>query len=382
MFYFLAQYRDLFGPLRLFEYVTFRAGGALFCSMLITLALGPLTIKLLNRFRTMAPNRYEGFTDEKDIDRDKDDVPSMGGLLIVAAIVVSTLLWAELTLPVVRVFLSVLLVLAGVGFIDDYRKIKYGRDGLPGRFKLLVQFALALVAVYFLDCLSETTIIDMSPDGLGGVRHISREIMLPLFKNAVATMPLWLSMLCGAVVMVGSSNAVNLTDGKDGLATGCMVIAALAFTVFAYLSGHRIFAEYLMIPHINTASEVVVFACAIVGACLGFLWFNCYPASMFMGDTGSLALGGVLAMLAILVKQEIALIIVGGVFVIEAFSVILQVGYFKITKRFCIEGKRIFRRTPIHHHFERNWDETQIVTRFWIIAIICALIGLATLKLR
>jgi len=366
MLCFLEQFRAVFGPLRLFEYVTFRAGGALITAMLICIILGPLTVKLLKKFRTMAPARLGGLVDEKFIDRNKDKTPSMGGLLIVLAITAATIFWANLLNPLVLVFLATLLTLSALGFLDDYAKIAYGkRDGIPGKVKLLFQFLIALMAVYFLDSLPDPG-------------NYTRDLMVPLLKAPLITgMSVYLAYAFGALVMVGASNAVNLTDGKDGLAAGCAIFCALTYAAFAYTCGHKFFAEYLNVPFIPGSSEVVVFAAAIAGACIGFLWHNCHPASMFMGDTGSLALGGTIGLLAVLVRQEITLIIVGGVFVMEAGSVIIQVTSFKLT------GKRVFLCTPIHHHFEqKGWTETQIVTRFWIIAGILALIGLATLKLR
>ncbi len=364
MLYMLAQLQELFGPLRLFEYVTFRAAGAAFTAMLLTFIFGPLTVRLLKRFRTAAPARLEGLVDEKFIDRDKDKTPSMGGLLIVASITVATILWGALSNPLVIVFLCTLLALCALGFIDDYSKIAR-KGGVSGRMKLLCQFLIALTAIYVLDSLPES-------------RGLLRQLMVPFYKAPLigGMAALW-SYAFASLVVVGSSNAVNLTDGKDGLAVGCAIFCALTYAAFSYLCGHRLFAGYLSIPFIPGASEVVVFAAAIAGACIGFLWHNCYPASMFMGDTGSLPLGGSIGLIAVLVKQELILVVVGGVFVLEAVSVIIQVTSFKLFK------KRVFLCTPIHHHFEqKGWTETQIVVRFWILSGIFALIGLATLKLR
>lgn len=365
MFYFLADYESVFGPLRLFEYVTFRAGGAAFTAMLICFFFGPATVRLLKKFRTAAPARLEGLVDEKFIDREKDKTPSMGGILIVASITISTILWASLSNPLVIVFLAMLLSLSALGFMDDYSKI-LKKGGVSGKTKLLFQFLIALFAVYFLD--SSLTVN----------KNLVHQLMVPFYKAPVIVgMPMIVSYLFASVVVVGSSNAVNLTDGKDGLAVGCAISCALTYAMFAYLCGHMVFSRYLSIPFIPGASEVVVFAAAIAGACIGFLWHNCYPASMFMGDTGSLPLGGAIGLVAVLVKQELVLVVVGGVFVMEAVSVILQVASYKLFK------KRIFLCTPIHHHFEqKGWTETQIVVRFWILSGIFALIGLATLKLR
>lgn len=366
MLYLLSEYREVLGPLRLFEYVTFRAGGALFTSMLICFFFGPATVRFLKKLRTTAPTRLEGLVDEEYIDREKDKTPSMGGILIVISITVSTVLWALIGNPLVHVFLFMLISFALIGFLDDYTKIVHmKRDGISGKLKLLLQFLFSLTAIFFLDSLPQTG-------------DVVRQIMLPFLKYPVLTgMHLLFAFIFASLVVVGSSNAVNLTDGKDGLAVGCMIFCAMTYAAFAYVCGHKIFSAYLSVPFIPGASEVVVFAASIAGASIGFLWFNCYPASMFMGDTGSLALGGSIGLIAVLVKQEITLLLVGGVFVIEALSVMIQVFSFKTT------GKRVFLCAPIHHHFERKgWTETQIVVRFWILAGIFAILGLATLKLR
>ena len=374
MFYWLAEFKDVFGPLRLFEYVTFRAAGAGAFAMLLTIVFGPLTIKLLKKLGTNAPNRHEGLMDEKFIDRDKDTTPSMGGVLIVGAIAISTIAWGMPGNPMIIAFLGTLLALGVVGFVDDYAKVKGNRDGIPGKVKLLLQAIIAMAAIVYLDSLPETAELilkgEVQPGG-----GMMRQLMVPFLSAPLLAG--WFVMLFSMVVMVGSSNAVNLTDGKDGLAVGTCIFCALAYAVFAYTCGHKIFASYLNVPFIEGSSEVVVFAAAIAGACIGFLWYNCYPASVFMGDTGSLALGGSIGLIAVLVRQELTLLIVGFVFVMEALSVIIQVTSFKLT------GKRIFLCTPIHHHFEqKGWTETQIVARFWIIAGVAALAGLATLKLR
>ncbi len=366
MLYFLQKLSDCFGPLRLFGYVTFRAGGALMTSALITFLLGPYTIRLLNRFKTQAPSRLKGLVPEEHIDPEKDTVPSMGGLLIVFSITFSNILWALPGNPLVHIFLFTLLSLAAIGFADDYVKIaRRNRNGIPAYVKLGLQLLVGLFAVLALDGLPET-------------EKLLRQIILPFFKNPILpALPPVVAFAFSILVVTGSSNAVNLTDGKDGLAVGCVIFCALTYAVFAYMTGHSVFADYLKIPFIPGTSEVVVFASAIVGTCIGFLWFNCHPASMFMGDTGSLALGGTIGLMAVLVKQELTLIIVGGVFVLEALSVIIQVTSYKLT------GKRIFLCTPIHHHFEqKGWTETQIVVRFWILAGLFALFGIATLKLR
>ena len=367
MFYYLSNFTDIWGPLRLFQYVTFRAAGAAATAFVITIVLMPFTIKLLKKFNTMAPSRHKGLIPDEYLDKNKDKTPSMGGVLIVFSIVISTVLWALPTSPLTYVFLLNLISLCIIGFLDDFEKVVHrNRDGMSGKIKLLFQFLIAISAVLYLFYVPSDT-------------EYMRQFMLPLLKDpvftgvigAVITFPL------GVIVVVGASNAVNLTDGKDGLAIGNVIFCALAFAVFAYLSGNYIFADHLKIHYVEGAGEIGIFAAAIIGSGIAFLWYNCHPASVFMGDTGSLALGGSIGLIAVLVRQELILLLVGGVFVMEALSVILQVMSFKLT------GKRIFLCAPIHHHFERKgWTETQIVTRFWILGGIFALMGLAALKLR
>ena len=384
MFHNLVQFQDLFGPLRLFHYVTFRAAGAAFTAALLVFLLGPLTVRLLKKFSATAPCRYTGLMDEKFIDAAKEKTPSMGGILIILSIVVSTLLWGNLSNPLLLVFLGMLIALAILGFMDDYTKVaKQNRDGISGKFKLFGQILVAGLGVYALDVIPRTGAL---------IRRITVPFLKhPLFGpestdiinyttfggGSFTIIGIIIVFAFAILVVVGSSNAVNLTDGKDGLAVGCTIFCTLTYAAFAYFCGHKIFADYLSISFIPGASEVVVFSAAIAGACVGFLWHNCHPASMFMGDTGSLALGGTIGLLAVLTEQEITLLIVGGVFVMEAVSVIIQVFSFQVF------GKRVFLCTPIHHHFEqKGWTETQIVVRFWILAGIFALMGLATLKLR
>lgn len=387
MLYYLSNFADHWAPLRLFDYVTFRAAGAVFTALLLTLVLGPYTVRALKRFRSFAANRYEGLIDEKYIDRNKDKTPSMGGILIIGSILVSTLLWANLANPLVLTFLMVMLTLSLLGFLDDYAKITGKRDGIAGRFKMCFQIAIAVLAVLFLWSSGSQT------------EQIS-DLMVPFVKNPIPITWDWadsfareafglnavvrngiiaalLAFSMSATTVVATSNAVNLTDGKDGLAAGCLVVCGMTYLVIVYLCSHKVFAGHLLIPFIPAAAEVTVFTAALIGACIGYLWWNCHPASMFMGDTGSLSLGGCIGLIAVLVRQELILIVIGGVFVIEAGSVILQVISFKST------GKRIFLCSPIHHHFERKgWTETQIVVRFWIMAVIFALIGLVSLKIR
>jgi len=368
MLYYLSLLSEHYGPLRLFGFVTFRAGGAAFTALVLSLLLGPFTISALRKFNAAAPSRLKGLVPDQLLDARKDRTPSMGGLLILFAIVVASLLWGAPNNPLLPAFLVTLLTLGLVGFLDDYAKIAHGRrDGISARIKLTCQIVIGLAAVAYLFAQSSDATLNMW------------EFMVPFRKLPLLSG--WpgaaVSLCIGVLAVVGASNAVNLTDGKDGLAVGCTISCALTYAVFAYLCGHRLFAGHLQIPAIPGCSEVAVFAAAIVGAGIGFLWYNCHPAAMFMGDTGSLALGGSIGLIAVLVKQELTLILVGGVFVIEAASVILQVASFKL------RGKRIFLCTPIHHHFEqKGWTETQIVVRFWILSGIFALMALATLKIR
>ena len=362
MLYLLSGLSDSFGPLRLFNYVTFRAGGAWLTAFLLVLLLGNTTVRILKRFNVRAAERLEGLVPAEFIDKRKSSTPCMGGVLLIGAVVLSTLFWA-VPGAISGVLAGTTLLLALTGFLDDYIKVtRQDRDGLSARWKLVIQFAVAAAAMWIWSRVPE-------------LDKTLRAFYFPFAKE-----PLFNSVWCYAFavfVIVGASNAVNLTDGKDGLASGCTIFCVLTYAVFAYLMGHKIFAGYLSIPYLPGIEEAVVFAAAICGACIGFLWHNCHPAEMFMGDTGSLALGGAVGMLAVLVRQEILLVIVGGVFVMEIVSVILQVASVQLT------GQRIFICTPIHHHFERKgWTETQIVVRFWILAGVFALAALATLKLR
>ena len=367
MLYYLSNFEHVWGPLRLFKFVTLRTGGAAFTAMALAFIFGPYTVRALKRMNAVAPARLKGIVADEHLTPEKDDTPSMGGLLIVFSITVSTLLWGLPGNPLLMVFLVTLLALSAVGFLDDYAKVKHKKQGgISGRMKLVFQFFIAVSAIMFLFNIPETS-------------KLMHCVMVPFLKHPVLTGSAGavVATILGVLAVMGSSNAVNLTDGKDGLAVGCVISCAITYAVFAYMSGHRVFAEYLRIPFIPGSGEVAVLAAAMGGACIGFLWFNCHPASMFMGDTGSLALGGTIALIAVLVKQELTLILVGGVFVMEAGSVMIQVPIFKLT------GKRVFLCTPIHHHFERKgWEETQIVVRFWILSAIFALLALATLKLR
>jgi phospho-N-acetylmuramoyl-pentapeptide-transferase len=292
----------------------------------------------------------------------KQGVPTMGGMLILFAMTASALLWTDLKSSLVWLLIGISLFFGGIGSIDDYKKIRKGNSrGLSPREKLALQVIGALVVGVFL-------LLTRGHDGI---------LSFPFFKSFHPALGWWY-LPFAMVVIVGASNAVNLTDGLDGLACGPIVITASTYLIFSYVAGNAVVASYLQIPFVPGAGEVTVFCGAIVGACLGFLWFNCYPAEIFMGDVGSLSLGGTLGVISVITKQEFLLVIVGGIFVMEAISVILQVGYFKMSG-----GKRIFLMAPFHHHFEKKgWLEPKVVVRFWIVSIILGLIALATLKLR
>lgn len=356
----LVPLADYWFPFNVFRYLTFRTALSAASALLITLALGPWLIGKLRRMQIGEQIRAEGPASHAA----KAGTPTMGGLLIVAAIVGSSLLWADLTNLFVWVAMAATVGFAALGFLDDYLGVvHHRRRGLSARSKFAVQIALSLALGGILWALS----LD------GG---FTTQLSVPFFKEFSPQLGLFYIPFA-ALVLVASSNAVNLTDGLDGLATGCVMVAAVVYTAFAYLAGHAILAEYLGILFVHDISEVTVFAGAIVGACLGFLWYNCFPASVFMGDTGSLALGGAVGIIALLIKQELVLLLVGGVFCLEALSVIVQVGSFRL------RGKRVFRMAPLHHHFELSgWSEPKVIVRFWILAMLFALLSLATLKLR
>lgn len=368
MFHYLSAYSDAFGPLRLFDYITFRAGGAAATAFLIVALYGGRFAEYLRSLNIRAASRYEGLIPVELLDKRKDQTPCMGGILLIGAILLSSLLWSrwDAVNGISWVLILGTLGFALIGFLDDFLKVFYQkRDGLPGKLKLVGQFFIGALVAWFL----------WSRPGL---HDVMRGFIVPFCKTPFIVEPWWLLPLFSvSIIIVGAANAVNLTDGKDGLATGCTIFCSLSYAVMAYLMGHQIFAGYLGLPYVAGIGEAVVFAAALGGGCVGFLWHNCHPASMFMGDTGSLALGGAIGMLAVLTRQELLLALIGGVYVMEIISVILQVASFKLT------GKRIFLCTPIHHHFERKgWKETQIVVRFWILAGLFALMALATLKLR
>jgi phospho-N-acetylmuramoyl-pentapeptide-transferase len=364
--YYLHLLADWFSPLRVFQYITFRAFAGAGTAFILSLALGAPLIALLRRLSFGQYIRKEEAPPLYALHREKEGTPTMGGFLIIACLVVSTVLWADPRNFFVWLALATVAYLGAVGFWDDYTKVIRKRSkGLSARRKFLLQSLWALAVAVVLLIRPETA-------------ERTRELMLPFLKEpAIHDMGIVLSVLFVSIVMTGASNAVNLTDGLDGLAIGCSSSVALSYTLMAYLAGHATFAGYLHIPYVRGGGELAVFCGCLLGCCLGFLWHNCHPARVFMGDTGSLALGGAIAVVAIVIKQEVVLVIVGGVFVMEAVSVILQVASFKL------RGKRIFAMAPIHHHFEmKKWKETQVTIRFWILSIIFALLGIMTLKIR
>ncbi len=346
--------------LNVFRYVTFRTASATLTALAISFVIGPWLIARLRQFQIGQHIRQEG----PETHHSKAGTPTMGGVLILTAIVVPTLLWANLTNVFVWVALGTTVAFGLIGFTDDYLKIvRKQSKGLSARAKILLQTSCAVVIGLLL--------YDMSQHG-----DYSTVVLFPFFKNIRPELG-WLFVPFAILLLVGASNAVNLTDGLDGLAIGTVLIAAAAFTVLTYVTGHAQFSAYLDLIRIPRIWELTIFGGAMVGASLGFLWFNCYPAQLFMGDVGSLALGSAIGTVALLIKQEILLVLVGGVFVLEALSVIVQVSSFKLT------GKRVFRMAPLHHHFElAGWSEPKIIIRFWILGIMFALASLTTLKLR
>jgi phospho-N-acetylmuramoyl-pentapeptide-transferase len=368
MFYYLSELTDWFSPLRVFHYTTFRAVFAAITSLLICVISGPWMIRKLTALKAGQPIR--GADDLGELAQkhaEKKDTPTMGGILIIWAIVDATLLWARPDNPLVLLCLATLLCLGLVGFLDDYAKIRQGNaKGVAARTKLIAQLLLgSAIGLYLI----------MHP----AVGKVARQLCVPFMKTPLVLNMGMFTLAWSALVIISASNAVNLTDGMDGLAVGCTLIVALALAVMTFVSGNAKIAGYLAVPFVPGAAELTVVCAGLIGASLGFLWFNCHPAQVFMGDTGSLAVGGLIGVIALMVKQEFALVIVGGIFVMEAASVMIQVAGCRL------RGKqyRVFRRTPIHHHFEHlGWPETKITTRFWVLSVIFALLGLATLKLR
>lgn len=378
------EYAPYVSFLRLFRYITFRAAGAAVTAFLLSLWLGPKVIDWLKRLKF--GQEYKDIADTagdfKTRILSKKGTPTMGGILIVLVLNLTAILWAQMN-PLVELTLLAVLVLTGLGFYDDYAKIiKQQGGGAPPHVKLWVQFAVAgFVALYLwkLPMLSELRFPEMKA---ALHNNLVTTLFLPFYKYPIQ---------CGAVIgliivvltIVGSSNAVNLTDGLDGLAIGCTIITSIVFLVLTYLASNFRYATYLQIPYVPGAGELTVFCAALIGAGMGFLWFNCHPAQVFMGDTGSLALGGGLGLIAVLIHQPFVLVIAGGVFVMEAGSVIIQKGWFKYTRKKYGEGRRFFLMAPIHHHFEKQgWYESQVVTRFYILCVLFAVIALSTLKIR
>ncbi len=342
----------------LFQYITFRTIYASLTAFFVCFLLGPWVIK---RLRKMQVGQYIRETGPES-HYDKAGTPTMGGILIIFSITVSTLLWADLTNDYIHIVLLAAVGFAAIGFADDYLMlIKKRSKGLSARGKLLLQLLLALLT---------GTLVCLCAE-------FDTKVTIPFFKNISPDLGIGY-VIFAAVVIVGASNAVNLTDGLDGLAIGPVAIAAVTYMVFAYVAGHAVIADYLQINFVKGSGEIAIFCGTVAGASVGFLWFNAYPAQIFMGDVGSLSLGGILGTVAVITKQEILLVIVGGLFVIETLSVIFQVSFFKMTN-----GQRIFKMAPIHHHFElKGWPEPKVIVRFWIIAIALALISMSTLKIR
>ena len=352
---------DLISVFNLFRYITFRAAMAALTAFIISLVFGPPLIKKLKALKIGEQIRREESVRLHELQSSKQDTPTMGGILILSAIVFSTLIWADITNLYIILALFTTLWLGLTGFMDDYLKqVKKKSKGLTATAKFTSQIILGLIL---------GTILFMHP-------ALSTKVDIPFLKNISWDLGIFY-ILFVILIITGSSNAVNLTDGLDGLAAGCVIMAAIAFCILSYVSGNIKFSNYLLIPYIRGSGELTVFCASILGAGLGFLWYNAHPAAIFMGDVGSLALGGALGAVAIMIKKELLLVIVGGIFVIEALSVILQVGSFRLRK------KRIFRIAPLHHHFQfLGWKENQVIVRFWIIASLLVLLTLVTLKTR
>lgn len=356
LYHLLYPLQESYAVFNVFRYITFRAAGAALMALLLSLLLGPWAIRTLRRLSVGQAIREEG----PEHHGAKAGTPTMGGVLILFALTLPTLLWARLDEAYVWLATLATVAFGAIGFVDDLLKLRRRSNrGLSARMKLMLQSLVALA------CAAVLYRLPLEPS-----------LTFPFFKELVLDLG-GLYALLVVLVLVGCSNAVNLTDGLDGLAIGATLVVAATYAVFTYIAGHRIVAEYLQVAYVPGVGEVAVFCSALVGASLGFLWFNCYPAEVFMGDVGSLAIGGAIGTVAILAKQEILLIVVGGLFVIEAASVILQVSSFKL------RGQRVFRMAPLHHHFELGgWKEPQVIVRFWILALLFALLSLSTLKLR
>ncbi len=360
LFHLLYPLHEKISVFNVVRYITFRSGAAVITALAISLLLGPWFIRTLRRL-SIGQNIRDVGPEQHQL---KAGTPTMGGILILFSLIVSTLLWADLRNPLVWTAVGVTLAFGIVGFIDDYLKVRNKRNlGLRARTKFLGQAVVGGGAAWLLLSLPEPY-------------RFQPTIVFPFVKDLVLPVG-WLYIPFVLFLLIGASNAVNLTDGLDGLAIGATLIAAATYAVFTYIAGNRVLADYLQVPPVHGIGEVTIFCGALVGAAIGFLCFNCHPAEVFMGDVGSFALGGAICIVAVLAKHELVLALVGGLFVIEALSVILQVGSFKL------RGKRVFRMAPLHHHFELvGWSETKIIVRFWIVALAFALLSLATLKLR
>ncbi len=377
-----------FGFLRVFQYLTFRAVMAATTALLIGLVAGPRVIKHLAALKIGQPIREYAMESHLS----KSGTPTMGGVLILLAITVSTLLWSDLTNRFVWIVLSVMLGFGAIGWVDDWRKVvNKDPEGMRSREKYFWQSVIGLIAaLYLVFSISESSNFRVLELFFNWVRSgfdvdlpPRAGLMVPFFKEITYPLGVFGFVVLSYLVIVGSSNAVNLTDGLDGLAIMPVVMVGSALGVFAYVTGSAVFSRYLFLPHIPGAGELLIFSSAMAGAGLAFLWFNAHPAQVFMGDVGALALGAALGTIAVIVRQEIVLFIMGGIFVVEALSVMVQVAYFKYTKRRYGAGRRILKMAPLHHHFEKSgWKETQVVVRFWIITMLLCLLGLSTLKLR
>ena len=384
----LMQAHPHLGFLRVFQYLTFRSVMAAMTAMVIGLFAGPWVIHYLRELKIGQPVR--GYAMETHLS--KTGTPTMGGVLILLSIALSTLLWFELSNRFVWLVLIVTFGFGAIGWADDWRKVvRKDPEGMPSREKFMWQSLIGLGASLFLVfSIAESDnfrvlqlIADWASSGFTINLPPKAGLMLPFFKQISYPLGVWGFVALTFVVIVGSSNAVNLTDGLDGLAIMPVVMVGSALGIFAYVTGSKVYSEYLFLPHIAGAGELLVFCGAMMGAGLAFLWFNAHPAQVFMGDVGALALGGALGTIAVIVRQEIVLAIMGGIFVVEALSVMLQVTYFRYTKKRYGTGQRLFKMAPLHHHFEKNgWRETQVVVRFWIITMLLCLAGLSTLKLR
>ena len=377
-----------FGFLRVFQYITFRAVMAALTALLVGLVAGPYFIRRLAALKIGQPIREYAMQTHLS----KGGTPTMGGVLILFAIALSTILWFDLSNRFVWIVLLVTLGFGAIGWVDDWRKVVHkDPEGMRSREKYFWQSVIGLVAAFYLAfSVAETSnlrvlqlFIDWVASGFTLELPPRAGLMVPFFKEVAYPLGVFGFVVMTYLVIVGSSNAVNLTDGLDGLAIMPVVMVGSALGVFAYVTGSAVFSRYLLLPHIPGAGELLIFCAAMAGAGLAFLWFNTHPAQVFMGDVGALALGGALGTIAVIVRQEILLAIMGGIFVVEALSVMLQVSYFKYTKRRFGQGRRLFQMAPLHHHFEKKgWKETQVVVRFWIITMLLCLVGLSTLKLR